>query len=212
MRRDRRRAWNGRDAPPPRIGIELPCIDRIGEQRGPDLVDARLQGRVFHRGEHLDAPVEIPREKVRASDHESSAFARLEPEDPAVLEKRPEHAANRDPVGRARRTGAEGADAAHHKLDTHAGAGRGAERLDDGRVRHRVDLDRDPAGEPSARSVRDLRDLVEQPVLQIPRSDHELLEPGNAAAAGQCVEQRLCVGRDHGVGCEEAQVLVHGGV
>ena len=103
------------------------------------------------------------------------------------------------------------AGAADDEVDVDAGARRPVERLDDGDVDDRVELEHDPRRS-AGRGVADLAlDEVEEPRAQAVRRDEQPPERALARQAGQDVEQVGDVRADLGPAGQQAEVDVQAG-
>ncbi len=86
----------GDDAMPGAVGLELPRLRVVGEQRLQDRLDLVPHVRVLDRHDHLDAVVEVARHQVGAAEEVRPLVARLEAVEPAVLEEAAEDRAHAD--------------------------------------------------------------------------------------------------------------------
>ena len=141
----------------------------------------------------------------------SAVAAVLEPPDPGVLEELADDRAHPDPFRDARDARLQRAGAAHDEVDVDAGLGRAVQRLDDGHVDDRVEL-QDDARRPTGPRVGDLPlDQFEEPRAQAVRRDEQPPERPLAGQAGQDVEQVGHVRADLRTGRQQAHVDVQPG-
>ena len=112
-----------------------------------------------------------------------------EAEHAGVLQEPAQDRAHADVLAQPRNPRAQRADPAHDHIDLHPGLGGAVERVDDGLVDHRVDLDDHAGGQPGL-AVGDLRlDPVDQPRAQRARGHQQALERGARGVARELVEQ-----------------------
>src|SRR5262249_22315446 len=92
--------------------LELPRGRRVREEKIHRRGDLARGADVLDGDEHLDAMVDVPRHEIGAPEVVARDVARLELEQPAVLEKAPEHATDADALAQARHAWTQRADAA----------------------------------------------------------------------------------------------------
>src|SRR5579863_866593 len=125
-----------------------------------------------------------------------------------MFEKAADDGANLDPLRDARHARPQAAHAAHDEVDTHAGARRTIQRLDDGGLGERVELGNDARGPARLGVSRFPLDPVEQRLVQAERRMQELAQTGNASQSRQLQEYLVHVLADRFVGRQQAVVGV----
>ena len=146
--------------------------------------------------------------QVGAADVDHRVAPADEGEDPGVLQEAAEDAPHPDVLAEARHPRSHGADPADHDVDRHPGVAGAVERVDEGLVDDRVDLQPDPGRQP-ATGVDDLAvDEVEQALAHRAGRDEQALVRGPGGEARQLVEQhREVVGHLRVLG-QQAEILV----
>ena len=154
----------------------------------------------------LDAVVEVSRHQVGAPDQDrASSPGDSKTKSRLCSRNRPRTLRTRIVSLMPVDAGPQRTDASRDDLDAGAFLRRCVERVDDARIRQRVDLDPDA---PVLAVLRDGADVLDQPLAQAERRDEDLAELARPAEAGQVVEEVCDVGGDLLVGGEEAEVLV----
>ena len=152
--------------------------------------------------------VEVPRHEIRRSDQVRPAAALApEPEDPGVLEVAADDRAHADVLRDLRNAGAKTADASDEQVDRGSGARGEVQRVDHLGVHERVHLQNDLA----VLGLGLRPDHLQEPGAEHGRSDEQPAIVVLPAVARQGVEQIRHVGRDLGLGRQQADVLVDRG-
>ena len=143
--------------------------------------------------------------------YHSRVAAVLEAPDPRVLEELADDRTDADPLRDAGQPRLERAGAADDAVDLDAGVRRAVERLDDGHVDDRVELQDDPR-RPAGRGVAHLAvDEVEETRPKAVRRDEQPAERALARQSGQVVEQVGDVGTELRAAGQQAEVDVQPG-
>ena len=165
--------------------------------------------RVGEPHERLHPAIQVAVHQVGAADIYLWIPAVDEGEDAGVLEIAPENRPNVNVAAESLDSRLHAADAAHEQFDGHTGLARPIERIDDGLVDDRVELDSNARGHAVSRVLGLDTDALDQTLAQVQRRHEQSLELLLNRVAGEFVEQPGEVLTDGAARGEKSEVLVN---
>src|SRR4249919_1862833 len=192
------------------VGMQLPCVDVVGEVVGQRLIENTLaQVGIEQRESGFDAAQQVAFEPVGTGAEQVRGAVVGEPVDAVVLQEASNDGTHPDVVGHARHAGPQGARAAYDEVDLHTGLRGLVERAYDLRFVQGIHLG-DDAGRAARFRVPGLAiDALEHARVQGERGLQQALELDRRREAGDLLEDLVHVAADVRVGGEQAEVRVH---